>query len=221
MEKSCLVPRISTGPDLHHMIMGSEGITALVWSLTSRIFCLWLCVHPLTGTYVTFVWCLGTLGVVTEVTMKIRPIAECQKYGSIVFPDFESGVLCLREIARARCAPASIRLMDNEQFQFGAWPSVFQQMLMSMLRPNVILLRVVSYWIDYSAHVSPVCSQGHALKPEVNSMFATFMEGLKKLYITKIKRFDLSKMSVATLLFEGSKEVGRRLNCLHQLYIRG
>ena len=51
--------------------------------------------------------------------MKIRPIPECQKYGSIVFPDFESGVACMREIARQRCSPASIRLMDNIQFQFG------------------------------------------------------------------------------------------------------
>ena len=42
----------------------------------------------------------GTLGVVTEVTMKIRPVPECKKYGSIVFPNFANGVACLREIAR-------------------------------------------------------------------------------------------------------------------------
>ena len=62
---------------------------------------------------------LGTLGVVTEVTLKIRPLPPCRKYGSIVFPAFVNGVNCLREIARQRCAPASIRLMDNQQFQFG------------------------------------------------------------------------------------------------------
>ncbi len=48
---------------------------------------------------------------------------------------------------------------------------------------------------------------GHALKPEVKSVFANFVEGLKKLYITRIKGFDLKKISVATLLFEGTKEV--------------
>ena len=42
-----------------------------------------------------------------------------QVYGSIVFPDFASGVACLREINRQKCAPASIRLVDNEQFKFG------------------------------------------------------------------------------------------------------
>ncbi|KAL1116050.1 hypothetical protein AAG570_005545, partial [Ranatra chinensis] len=61
----------------------------------------------------------GTLGVVTEVVMKIRPLPKVKRYGSIVFPDFPTGVMCMREVARQRCQPASIRLMDNEQFKFG------------------------------------------------------------------------------------------------------
>lgn len=84
-EKSCDVPRISTGPDIHEIILGSEGI----------------------------------FGVITEAIVKLRPLPETKRYGSIVFPDFESGVACLREIARQRIAPASIRLMDNLQFQLG------------------------------------------------------------------------------------------------------
>uniref|UniRef100_A0AAX7TGM9 Alkylglycerone-phosphate synthase n=1 Tax=Astatotilapia calliptera TaxID=8154 RepID=A0AAX7TGM9_ASTCA len=131
IEKSCQGPRMSTGPDVHHFIMGSEG----------------------------------TLGVVTEVTMKIRPMPEYQKYGSVVFPNFEMGVACLREVARQRCAPASIRLMDNEQFKFG-----------------------------------------HALKPQVSSIFTSFLDGLKKFYITKFKGFDPNRLCVATLLFEGDRE---------------
>ncbi|KAM8856836.1 alkyldihydroxyacetonephosphate synthase, peroxisomal [Synchiropus picturatus] len=131
IEKSCQGPRMSTGPDVHHFIMGSEG----------------------------------TLGVVTEVTMKIRPVPEYRKYGSVVFPNFEKGVACLREVARQRCAPASIRLMDNEQFKFG-----------------------------------------HALKPQVSSIFTSFLDGLKKFYITKFKGFDPNRLCVATLLFEGDRE---------------
>ncbi|XP_033211357.1 alkyldihydroxyacetonephosphate synthase isoform X2 [Belonocnema kinseyi] len=61
----------------------------------------------------------GTLGVVTEVVFKVRPLPRIVKYGSIVFPDFASGVNAMREVARQRCQPASIRLMDNEQFKFG------------------------------------------------------------------------------------------------------
>uniref|UniRef100_A0A7N6FDU8 Alkylglycerone-phosphate synthase n=1 Tax=Anabas testudineus TaxID=64144 RepID=A0A7N6FDU8_ANATE len=131
IEKSCQCPRMSTGPDIHHFIMGSEG----------------------------------TLGVVTEVTVKIRPMPEYQKYGSVVFPNFEQGVACLREVAKQRCAPASIRLMDNEQFKFG-----------------------------------------HALKPQVSSIFTSFLDGLKKFYITKFKGFDPNRLCVATLLFEGDRE---------------
>lgn len=61
----------------------------------------------------------GTLGVVTEVMIKVRPVPKVVKYGSIVFPNFQVGVLALRQIAKERCQPTSIRLMDNEQFQFG------------------------------------------------------------------------------------------------------
>lgn len=42
----------------------------------------------------------GIFGVVTEVTVKIRPVPEYQKYGSVVFPNFERGVACLREVAK-------------------------------------------------------------------------------------------------------------------------
>ena len=62
---------------------------------------------------------VGILGVITEVTIRIRPIPEVRRYGSIPFPLFEDGVKFMREVARQRCAPASIRLMDNWQFQMG------------------------------------------------------------------------------------------------------
>lgn len=43
---------------------------------------------------------LGTLGVITEVVIRVRPIPPFTKYGSIVFPSFEPGVECLREVVR-------------------------------------------------------------------------------------------------------------------------
>ncbi|XP_047366255.1 alkyldihydroxyacetonephosphate synthase [Vespa velutina] len=61
----------------------------------------------------------GTLGCITEVIFKVRPLPRVTKYGSIVFPDFQSGFLAMRMIAKERCQPSSIRLMDNDQFQFG------------------------------------------------------------------------------------------------------
>ncbi|XP_046739151.1 alkyldihydroxyacetonephosphate synthase [Diprion similis] len=78
----------------------------------------------------------GTLGVITQVVLKVRPVPAITKYGSVVFPDFESGLRAMREVARQRCQPASIRLMDNEQFQFGqalrpaaSWVGLISQVL--------------------------------------------------------------------------------------------
>lgn len=42
----------------------------------------------------------GILGVITEVTFRIRPLPEVRKYGSVVFENFERGVGFLREVAR-------------------------------------------------------------------------------------------------------------------------
>lgn len=40
----------------------------------------------------------GTLGVVTEVVIKIRPLPNVVKYGSIVFPNFQAGVSAMHEV---------------------------------------------------------------------------------------------------------------------------
>ncbi|KAI6176913.1 Alkylglycerone-phosphate synthase [Aphelenchoides bicaudatus] len=85
IKKQCQVPRISSGPDIHNIILGSEG----------------------------------SYGIITEVTIKIFPVPEKRMFGSIVFPNFAQGVNFFREVARQRCQPASLRLVDNEQFIMG------------------------------------------------------------------------------------------------------
>jgi alkyldihydroxyacetonephosphate synthase len=61
----------------------------------------------------------GRLGIVTSAVVKIYPMPEVQKYGSVLFHDFASGVAFLRDVQLSGVLPASIRLMDNLQFQFG------------------------------------------------------------------------------------------------------
>lgn len=142
LERKCLAPRVSCGPDFNHIIMGSEG----------------------------------TLGVITEVVVKIHHVPKVKEYGSLIFPYFGLGVQCLREVAARRCQPSSIRLIDNDQFKFG-----------------------------------------QALKPE-SSFFSTIIEGMKKAYITKLKGFDLNKMCVATLVFEGDEaDVKRQKKTIEQI----
>jgi len=67
-------------------------------------------------------WLLGSegrLGIVTRVAVKVRPLPEVQKHGSVIFSELETGFAFVRDVQRAGTAPASIRLMDNLQFQFG------------------------------------------------------------------------------------------------------
>jgi len=61
----------------------------------------------------------GNLGLITKVVFKIHPLPEVNEYGSLVFPDMETGVKFLYELAHGGYLPASIRLVDNIQFRFG------------------------------------------------------------------------------------------------------
>ncbi|XP_063619011.1 alkyldihydroxyacetonephosphate synthase [Cydia splendana] len=106
----------------------------------------------------------GCFGVVTEVTIKVRPLPPVTSYGSLVFPAWENGVAFEREVAEKRLQPSSIRLMDNDQFRFG------------------LALKFESSW------------------------GGVILDGLKHLYITRIKGFDPTKLCVVTLLFEGEAE---------------
>jgi alkyldihydroxyacetonephosphate synthase len=61
----------------------------------------------------------GTLGIVTSAVVKIFPLPEEQQYGSVIFPSFEDGFNFMYELTRESTPPASVRLVDNLQFQFG------------------------------------------------------------------------------------------------------
>lgn len=61
----------------------------------------------------------GNLGIITEVIIKLRPIPQCRVYESIIFHDFEIGTKFMYEVSQSKVWPASIRLVDNQQFVFG------------------------------------------------------------------------------------------------------
>ncbi|MBI2339790.1 MAG: FAD-binding oxidoreductase [Deltaproteobacteria bacterium] len=61
----------------------------------------------------------GSLGIITSAVVKLFPFPEVQRYGSIIFPDFERGIGFLYELTQKGEPPASVRLVDNLQFQFG------------------------------------------------------------------------------------------------------
>jgi alkyldihydroxyacetonephosphate synthase len=61
----------------------------------------------------------GRLGIVTSAVLKIFPLPELRRFGSVLFHDFDAGFGFLHDVQRSGAAPASVRLMDNLQFQFG------------------------------------------------------------------------------------------------------
>lgn len=61
----------------------------------------------------------GTLGIITSAIVKLFPLPEAQEYGSVLFPSYEDGYAFMHELAHASTPPASVRLVDNLQFQFG------------------------------------------------------------------------------------------------------
>ena len=60
----------------------------------------------------------GNLGIITSAVVKLFPAPEVQRYGSILFPSFEDGISFMYELTQKGVPPASIRLVDNLQFQF-------------------------------------------------------------------------------------------------------
>jgi len=58
----------------------------------------------------------GNIGIITEAVIRLRPVPEFVKYGSIIFPDYDTGVLFMDEVAKSRNWPASMRFVDNIQF---------------------------------------------------------------------------------------------------------
>ena len=105
------IPRMSAGPDVLQIILGSEGM----------------------------------LGVITEAVLKVRAAPTVKEYASLVFPTFENGLAFMREVARHKIQPASIRLMDNLQFQLGSSlkpeQSVFHNVLDRILKFYVLNIK--------------------------------------------------------------------------------
>ena len=59
----------------------------------------------------------GALGIITRAVVKIFPLPEVARYDAVLFPGFEEGVAFLYDLTRTAAPPASVRLVDNLQFQ--------------------------------------------------------------------------------------------------------
>ena len=75
------VPKSSSGIDVNHLCIGSEG----------------------------------TLGVITEATMRVHLRPESRIVPGFLFPEFEAGIEAMHECVRQECLPAMVRLNDPDK----------------------------------------------------------------------------------------------------------
>jgi alkyldihydroxyacetonephosphate synthase len=61
----------------------------------------------------------GQLGIVTSAVAKVYPLPAVRRFGCVLFRSFEQGFAFLLDVQRSGVVPASVRLMDDLQFQFG------------------------------------------------------------------------------------------------------
>ena len=59
----------------------------------------------------------GRYGIITQAVVKLRRLPETEQHDAIVFKSFEDGVNFLYDLTRTGKIPASVRLVDNMQFQ--------------------------------------------------------------------------------------------------------
>ena len=57
----------------------------------------------------------GTLGVITEVAVKVRPAADAARYEAFFFRTWDAGLAALRELEQLRVAPDVARLSDPDE----------------------------------------------------------------------------------------------------------
>src|ERR1700689_2789049 len=57
----------------------------------------------------------GTLGVIAELSLRVRPAPAVRLYEGVFFKDFAAGAQALRALAQERCAPAVARLSDEAE----------------------------------------------------------------------------------------------------------
>jgi len=65
-----------------------------------------------------FIGSEGTLGIITEATMKLFPLPEDRRFRSVSFPDVHSGLEAIRKIFRVGILPSVVRLYDPEDAAF-------------------------------------------------------------------------------------------------------
>lgn len=117
----------------------------------------------------------GCLGIITCVVIKVWPLPECKEYDSVLLANFQNGIDFMRDVARlGALKPASIRLVDNEQFRMAkalkAQPSAVEGIIEKLMKVSGSLLynfsmkSMVAATITYEGAHDEICLQKNNIK---------------------------------------------------------
>jgi len=56
----------------------------------------------------------GNIGIITDVTIRVKPLPQAQIFDSIIFPNYEVGIQFMNAVSKLKQYPTSIRLVDNQ-----------------------------------------------------------------------------------------------------------
>jgi len=82
-----------------------------------------------------FIGSEGTLGVITQATLRVFPMPEAKTFRSMCFPDIHTGLVAIREIFRQGITPSIVRLYDptDTAFSLGSHFEIDEGSCMLML----------------------------------------------------------------------------------------
>ena len=110
--------------------------------------------------------CEGNYGIITSAVVRIHPTPNVAEYSSLAFPDFETGVKFMREVARLPQAlrPSSTRLSDNVQFQLAQHISGKSGSTLESLGKSMVKSYVGS-WLQWDPQTISACTMVYEGEP--------------------------------------------------------
>ncbi|QSQ13772.1 FAD-binding oxidoreductase [Myxococcus landrumensis] len=104
----------------------------------------------------------GNFGIITTAVVKLFPVPEVQRYGSVLFPDLKTGLAFLYELQKSGAVPASVRVMDNTQFHFGQALKPAKHGLAAKLKSEVekVVVTKLKGYDPYKLAVATVVFEG-------------------------------------------------------------
>ena len=89
----------------------------------------------------------GNFGIILSCVIRIHPLPESTDYDSWVFPNMKEGIKFMKDVSETDSWPASLRLMNNEQFRLGQSFKPPASRLKSLIDPllKFVLTRVKGF----------------------------------------------------------------------------